>query len=138
MSSGAEISVREPMGHRAPLLDLRQDQDGQFISIPISSSVKPVCFLGGSLDEVRSFPGGTRREVGFQIDRLPRGLDPFDWKPMTSIGPGVREIRVREASCAYRVIHVATLGDAVYVLHAFQKKAQATSKRDLDLAVMRY
>jgi phage-related protein len=56
------------------------------------------------------------------------------WKPMTSIGPGVREIRVRKASGAYRVIYLATIGGAVHVLHAFQKKTQATAKRDIDLA----
>jgi phage-related protein len=100
--------------------------------------MKPVSFIGDSLDEVRSFPDEARRAVGFQIDRLQRGLDPDDWKPMKTIGPGVREIRVRDASGAYRVIYVATLADAVYVLHAFRKKSQATSKRDLDLATARF
>jgi len=100
--------------------------------------MKPVSFLGDSLDEVRSFPEDARREMGFQIDRLQRGLDPDDWKPMKTVGPGVREIRVREASGAYRVIYIATLEDAVYVLHAFRKKTRATSKRDLDLAATRF
>ena len=99
--------------------------------------MKPVAFLGDSLDEVRSFPDGARREVGFQIDRLQRGLDPDNWKPMKTIGPGVREIRVQETSGTYRVIYIATLEDAVYVLHAFQKETQATSKHDLDLATTR-
>lgn len=100
--------------------------------------MKPVSFLGDSLDEVRSFPDGARRELGFQIDRLQRGLDPNDWKPMKTVGAGIREIRVREASGAYRVIYVARLKDAVYVLHAFQKTTLATSKRDLDLATTRF
>ena len=100
--------------------------------------MKPVSFLGDSLDEVRSFPDDARRDVGFQIDRLQRGIDPDDWKPMKTVGPGVREIRVREASGAYRVIYIATFENAVYVLHAFQKKTQATSKRDLDLATTRF
>ena len=99
--------------------------------------MKPVSFMGNSLDEVRSFPDGARREVGFQIDRLQRGLDPDDWKPMPTIGAGVRKIRVREASGAFRVIYLATLPDAVYILHAFAKKTQATTKRDLDLATTR-
>ena len=60
--------------------------------------MKPVSFLGDSLDEVRSFPDDARREVGFQIDRLQRGLDPDNWKPMKTIGAGVREIRVRVSS----------------------------------------
>jgi phage-related protein len=67
-----------------------------------------------------------------------RGLDPDDWKPMNSIGSGVREIRVRDASGAYRVIYVAQLSDAIYVLHAFQKKAQRTSERDISLARVRF
>jgi len=53
-------------------------------------------------------------------------------------GPGVREIRVRDASGAFRVIYVATLPDAVFVLHAFQKKSEATSKRDLEIAMARF
>ncbi|MDP2409122.1 MAG: type II toxin-antitoxin system RelE/ParE family toxin [Pseudolabrys sp.] len=100
--------------------------------------MKPVVFIGDSLDAVRSFPDRARREVGFQIDRLQRGRDPDDWKPMKTIGPGVREIRVRDASGAYRAIYIATLGDAIYVLHAFRKTAQATPKRNLDLASARF
>jgi phage-related protein len=100
--------------------------------------MKPVSFIGNSLEAVRSFPDSARRETGFQIDRLQRGLDPDDWKPMKTIGTGVREIRVRDASGAFRVIYIAALEDAVYILHAFQKKTGATSKRDLDLATARF
>lgn len=99
--------------------------------------MKPVSFLGNSLEVLRSFPEDVRRGIGFQIDRIQRGLDPIDWKPMTSVGPGVREIRVRDTSGAYRVIYIATLSDAVYVLHAFNKKARATSQHDIDLASSR-
>ena len=56
---------------------------------------------------------------------------------MSSIGVGVREIRVRERAGAFRVIYIATLVDAVYELHAFQKKTRQTAKRDLDLAASR-
>ncbi len=100
--------------------------------------MKPVSFLGDSVDVIRSFPDGARREAGFQIDRLQRGLDPDHWKPMGTIGPGVREIRIRDTAGAFRVIYIATLRDAVYILHAFQKKAQATPKRDVELAGKRY
>jgi phage-related protein len=91
--------------------------------------MKPVTFLGEA---------GVRREAGFQIDRVQRGLDPDNWKPMKTVGPGVREIRIRDAAGAFRVIYIATLADAIYVLHAFQKKTLATSKRDLDLARARF
>ncbi len=56
---------------------------------------------------------------------------------MPSIGPGVREVRVRDEAGAFRVIYTATRPEAVYVLHAFQKKTQATTKRDIDLAKAR-
>ena len=86
---------------------------------------------------MRDFPIGARREAGYQLDRVQRGLDPDDWKPMTSIGSGVREIRLRDEMGAFRVIYIATLADTVYVLHAFQKKTRQTAKRDLDLAASR-
>lgn len=99
--------------------------------------MKPVTFLGTSLDELRAFPEEARREAGHQLDRVQRGLEPDDWKPMPTIGPGVREVRVRDRAGAFRVIYTATFAEAVYVLHAFQKKTQATTKRDLDLAAAR-
>lgn len=99
--------------------------------------MKTVAFLGSSLDDLRAFPDGVRREAGYQLDRVQRGLDPNNWKPMASIGPGVREIRVRDAAGAFRVIYTATRPEAIYVLHAFQKTSQQTTKRDLDLATAR-
>lgn len=94
--------------------------------------------MGDSLAQLRAFPDGARRETGFQIDRLQKGLDPNDWKPMKSIGQGVREIQVRDKSGAFRVIYVAAWADAIYILHAFQKKTAATSKHDLELASARF
>jgi phage-related protein len=78
-----------------------------------------------------------RRDFGFELRQIQLGRDSSDWKPMKTVGPGVREIRVRDASGAFRVIYIATLADAVYVLHAFQKKTQETAKRDIDLAAAR-
>lgn len=96
--------------------------------------MKPVEFLGSSLDDLRSFPVAARRAMGYQMDRLQHGLEPDNWKPMTSVGGGVREIRVRDESGAWRVIYLAKLPDAVYVLHCFQKKTQKTLKSDVELA----
>jgi phage-related protein len=98
------------------------------------SALKDLAFLGDSLDALRSFPDRARRMAGFQLDRVQRGLEPFEWKPMTSVGPGVQEIRVREDHGAFRVLYVARLSDAIYVLHCFQKKTQRTHQRDLDTA----
>jgi len=96
--------------------------------------VKSVDFLGDSLDALRRFPQGARHQAGFQLDRVQHGLDPDDWKPMKSIGAGVKEIRVRDAAGAFRVIYVAKFEEAVYVLHCFQKKAGKTEKSAIDLA----
>lgn len=100
--------------------------------------LKPVEFCSNSLDDLRAFPLPARREAGHQIDLVQHGHDPDDWKPMVSVGRGVREIRIRDAIGAFRVIYVAKLADAIYVLHCFQKKTQKTSKADLDLAAKRY
>lgn len=100
--------------------------------------MKPVVFVGDSLGRISAFPEGARRAAGYQLERVQRGLNPDDWKPMTSIGEGVREIRVREASGAYRVIYLASFRDAVYVLHAFAKKTSRTPARDLNLAMARF
>jgi phage-related protein len=100
--------------------------------------VKPVVFLGDSLDRIREFPEQARRQAGLELRQVQHGLDPSDWKPMRGVGPGVREIRVRDPAGAFRVLYIATLVDAVYVLHAFQKKSQATAKRELDLANLRF
>ena len=100
--------------------------------------MKPVEFRGAALDDLRGFPLDARREAGHQLDQVQRGRDPDDWKPMASIGQGVREIRVREASGAFRVIYVAKFEDAIYVLHCFQKKTQKTSARDIEVAAGRY
>jgi phage-related protein len=99
--------------------------------------LKPVIFLGDSRDRIREFPEGARRQAGVELRQVQHGLDPSDWKPMKGIGPGVREIRVRNPAGAFRVLYVVTFADAVYVLHAFQKKSPATAKRDLELAALR-
>jgi len=99
--------------------------------------VKPIAFLGDSLDRLRDFPDGARSQAGHQLSEVQHGNDPDDCKPMTAIGPSVREIRVRDRAGAFRVISLAMLPEVVLVLHAFQKKTQATSQQDIDLAANR-
>jgi len=100
-------------------------------------SDKPLIWLGTSRGDLRRFPVLARRLAGFQLRRVQQGLDPVDWKPMSAIGPGVREIRVHLGG-AYRVFYVATRPKAVYVLHAFEKKTQKTSARDLETGRERF
>ncbi|MFM2448840.1 MAG: hypothetical protein RIS44_1290 [Pseudomonadota bacterium] len=99
---------------------------------------KPLEFLGTSLDELRAFPLEAKREAGHQLDQVQHGFEPDDWKPMNTVGKGVREIRIRDVSGAFRVLYVAKLADAIYVLHCFQKKTEKTSQGDVDLAAKRY
>lgn len=99
---------------------------------------KPIEFRGSALDDLRAFPLLARREAGHQLDQVQNGQEPDDWKPMNTVGQGVKEIRIRDASGAFRVIYVAKFTDAVYVLHCFQKKTAKTSKTDLELATKRY
>jgi phage-related protein len=100
--------------------------------------MKRLAFVGSSQADLRDFPEAARRKAGFQLDRVQRGLEPDDWKPMVTIGSGVCEIRVKEASGAFRLIYVATFAEAVFVLHAFQKKTQHTPTRDIELATARF
>lgn len=100
--------------------------------------MKLLRFLGDSLKSLREFPEDARHDAGYQLDKVQRGEQPDDFKPMPSIGKGVEELRVWDDSGTYRVIYTARLADAVYVLHAFQKKTQATARRDVELARKRY
>jgi len=94
--------------------------------------LKPLAFVGDALKDIRAFPDHARRPAGFELDQVQRGLRPTDWKPMTSIGSRVLEIRIH-TGVEHRVFYVAKFEEAVYVLHAFEKKRQKTSKRDLEL-----
>ena len=100
--------------------------------------MKTVVFRGSSLDDLRSFPASAMWEAGYQIDRIQNGLLPDDFKPMTSVGSAVAEIRIWDEAGTFRVIYIAKFENAIYVLHCFQKKSQKTSKKDIDLAAKRY
>jgi phage-related protein len=100
--------------------------------------MKPVTFLGDSLKVMRGFPEGVRQDAGYQLDKLQRGHAADDCKPMPSIGPGVEELRIWSDAGTFRVIYVARLEETVYVLHAFQKKTRATSRRDIEQARNRF
>jgi phage-related protein len=100
-------------------------------------TIKPLHWLGDSLDQVRQFAPLARERIGFELWEVQQGKEPTDWKPVSTIGPGANEIRVH-AKGEYRALYVAKFEHAVYVLHAFAKKTRQTSKRDIDLAATRY
>ena len=94
---------------------------------------KPLAWLGASLDDVRAFPEDARRAAGYQLGRVQQGLLPSDWKPMATVGPGVMEIRVH-TRVQHRVFYVAKFDEAVYVLHAFEKRTRKTPTSEIELA----
>ena|SRR6266568_3371635 len=100
-------------------------------------ALKPVAFHGDSLDRLRGFPDSVRRQAGHELYKVQKGADPSEWRPMPTIGAGVREIRIRGSGGTYRVIYIASFADAVHVLHVFQKKSRKTLQHDLRVASMR-
>jgi phage-related protein len=98
---------------------------------------KPIEWRGTSYVDLLAFPEDARRIAGFQLGRLQQGDEPDDWKPMSVVGVGTIEIRIRTGT-AHRVFVVRKFTEALYVLHAFEKKSQKTSKNDIDLAKRRY
>jgi phage-related protein len=99
--------------------------------------MKPLNFIGTSLDDLQNFPDEARRGAGFELYAVQCGLEPSDWRPMPAIGLGVKEIRLHVLG-EWRIIFVAKFEEAVYVLHSFQKKGRKTSQKDVDLARKRY
>lgn len=102
------------------------------------SGDKEIRWIGSAYDDLLKFPDLPRREAGFQLGRIQAGLDPDDWKSIDDIGKGTREIRIRDVAGIFRVLYVAKFEEAIYVLHCFQKKTQATTKQDKDIAKVRY
>lgn len=94
---------------------------------------KPLIWLGDSREAISAFPEAARQIAGFQLWRVQRGLEPNDWKPMPSVGPGVQEIRIHTGA-EHRVFYIAKVEEAVYVLHAFEKRTRRTPKEAIDLA----
>jgi len=99
--------------------------------------MKPLNFIGSSLDDLKNFPYEARKAAGFELYSVQCGLEPIDWKPMPSIGRGVKEIRIHVLG-EWRIIYVAKFKDTIYVLHSFQKKSKKTNQHDIELARKRY
>jgi phage-related protein len=99
---------------------------------------KEIRWVGSSYDDLLAFPRAPRREAGFQLGKVQAGLDPTDWKSFDEVGAGTREIRMSDANGTFRILYVVKFEEAIYVLHCFHKKSQATSKQDKDIATARY
>lgn len=99
--------------------------------------MKPLKFVGSSEDDLAAFPKEAKGAAGQELWQVQLGLMPSDWKPILNVGAGAYEIRIHVLG-EWRVIYVAKFTDAIYVLHAFQKKTQQTRKEDIALAAARY
>ena len=95
--------------------------------------IKPLIWTASALDDLRAFPDDARRQSGYQLRRVQMGLTPDDWKAMASVGQGVFEVRVHTA-LEHRVLYISKFDEAVYVLHAFEKRTMKTQQADIELA----
>jgi phage-related protein len=99
--------------------------------------VKPVRWVGTTKKRLREFPALARNLSGKQLWRLQTGRQPEDWKPMGSVGLGAKEFRIHRPH-EHRIIYVANFPEAIYVIHAFEKKTQQASQLDIQLARTNY
>ena len=102
---------------------------------------KPIDWRGSSFKDLTDenvFSLEARKVAGTQLRKIQRGDEPDDWKPFGDVGTGTKEIRIKLADGAFRVMYVAKFPEAVYVLHCFKKKTQQTSQHDKDIAKLRY
>lgn len=97
---------------------------------------KPVVWMGRSRRDVQAFPVVARRIAGQQLNQVQLGQQPADFKPMSTVGSGVYEIRIH-TQAEHRLIYLAKFAEAVYVLHAFEKRTRKTERRDLEIAQRR-
>jgi len=98
---------------------------------------KPLVWVGTSLERMRAFPADAMRVAGFELRRVQGGLSPHDWKPLHGVALGICEIRIHTER-EHRVVYVAKFPEAVYVLHAFEKRTRRTAHTDLSLVRTRY
>ncbi len=99
--------------------------------------MKEVLFIGGSKRRLKNFPDQARTDAGHQLWLVQLGREPDDWRPMPTIGPGAREIRIHKPH-EHRVIYVAQFEEGIYVLHAFEKKTRQTAQHDIEIARAAY
>lgn len=109
-----------------------------YLYIEPMNKPRKVVFCGSSKKDLRDFPEAARRQAGVELWAVQIDEEPADWKPMKTVGAGVREIRIKSDDGAFRVIYVVKIADLVHVLHVFQKKTQQTAQKDIDLAKRRY
>lgn len=93
-----------------------------------------LAWVGDSREVLRGFPASVRADLGFALDRLQRGQIPPIARRLSSVGPGVWELKESDERTWYRVVYLTKIDNRIYVLHSFEKKGRKTDKRDLEKA----
>jgi phage-related protein len=96
-----------------------------------------VAWEGDSRDVLISFPDGVRNNFGFYLWQLQQGETPTNYRPVTSVGAGVYELRDQDERAWYRVIYLSRINDVIHVLHCFEKKSRRMPRRDFEKAKQR-
>ncbi len=107
----------------------------------MSPKARPVVWLGNSRRNMTDFPKQVRIDMGAALFAAQCGEMAAHVKPFKGVGSGVFEIAERYDKEAYRLVYAVQIGESIYVLHAFQKKAKtgiATPQPDIDLILKRY
>lgn len=102
----------------------------------VADVLKPVEWVGSSKADLKQFPAAVQDQVGFALYQAQVGLKHRDVKPLKGVGANVLEVVSRQEGDTYRTVYTVRFKAAIYVLHAFQKKAKhgiATPKQELDL-----
>lgn len=104
-------------------------------------NIKAVVWVGDTLKRVKLFPPEVKQDIGAALFDVQKGAKPPQAKPFKGVASGVLEIVTRYDSDTYRTIYAVQIGQRVYVLHAFQKKApkgRKTAKLDMEMIERRY
>ena len=99
--------------------------------------MKQLLWIGSSYKTVCAWSKGVKQAAGYQLHLIQQGMEPDDWKPMQSVGAGVREVRIHVEG-EHRIVYVAKFDEGVYILHTFAKKTQKTPKKDIEIAKARF
>lgn len=90
-----------------------------------------------SREVLQAFPEDIRQNLGFQLWQLQQGERPSDYRPLSSIGTGVFELRDQDERAWYRVVYLSRINDVIHVLHCFEKKSREMPRRDFEKAKQR-
>ncbi len=97
-----------------------------------------IAWEGNAKEVVSSFPEEARQNLGFQLRLLQQGQQPTDYRPMSTIGPGVFELRDQDERAWYRVIYLSRVRSVVHVLHSFEKRSRETPAKEIRTARQRF